>query len=291
MDAIRWVFILIAVGTAAAAALWFGLSAPAKAPVAEAPPPAVAALPLKLPPPAASAASGAGVASAPPAKATPAPAPVVAAKPVAPRIGSEGYGPHIDRALAGGDAAAAWEAMQWLQLCASNADRRNSFEQVRSMGVSPEMMTQLMQEADAEGRRCQTLTPQHQAMLGELALRAMRGGMREAAAKYAGVTQPGTLAPELRQEVLDTMRRDARSGHAGSLFDAAVAPDAWGLDDSEKLGYLFAYGELTGKQGQDLVMQLMQQKVIRLKALPTPEQLAAAKTAGQQIINTLRAKP
>lgn len=87
------------------------------------------------------------------------------------------------------------------------------------------------------------------------------------------------------------MRRDARSGHAGSLFDAVIAPDAWGLDDAEKLGYLFAYGELTGKQGQDLVTQLMQQKLIRLKAMPTPEQLAAAKTAGQQIIATLRTKP
>ena len=83
--------------------------------------------------------------------------------------------------------------MQWLQLCSSNTDRRNSFEHMRSVGVSPEMMTQLMQEADAEARRCQTITPRHQAMLGELALRAMRGGMREAAAKYAGVTPPDDL--------------------------------------------------------------------------------------------------
>jgi len=193
--------------------------------------------------------------------------------------------------MAGSDAPAAWEAMQWLQLCASNADRRSSFEQMRSLGVSPEMTTQLMQEADAEARSCQTVTPRHQAMLGDLALRAMRGGMREAAAKYAGVTLPGDLAPELRQEVLDTLRRDARSGHAGSLFDAVIAPDAWGLDDTEKLGYLFAYGELTGKPGQELLMQLMQQKVLRLKAPPTAEQLATAKASGQQIIETLRAKP
>lgn len=289
MDAIRWVFILIAVGTAAAAALWFGLSAPAKPTPSEPPAPTVAALPLQLPPAAASVVptAAASVASAPPPR-TAAPA---APKPAAPRIGSEGYGPHIDRAMAGSDAASAWEAMQWLQLCASNADRRNSFEHARSAGVSPEMMTQLMQEADADGRRCQTVTAQHQAMLGELALRAMRGGVREAAAKYAGVTHPDTLAPQLRAEVLDTMRRDARSGHAGSLFDAMVAPDAWGLDDTEKLGYLFAYGELTGKQGQELLQTLMQQKVVRFKAMPTPEQLAAAKTAGQQIIETLRAKP
>lgn len=288
MDAFRWVLILIAVGTAAAAALWFGLSAPAKAPVPEPEAAAVAALPLALPPSAPTAASNAA-ALAKPAMATARPA--SAAKPAAARVGSEGYGPHIDRAMAGSDAAAAWEAMKWLQLCASNADRRNSFEHMRSVGVSPEMMTQLMQEADAEARRCQTITPQHQAMLGELALRAMRGGIREAAAKYAGVTQPDELTAAMRQEVLDTLRRDARSGHAGSLFGAIIAPDAWGLDDAEKLGYLFAYGELTGKQGQDLVKQLMQQKVIRFKALPTPEQLATAKTTGQQIIETLRAKP
>ncbi|MDR7269573.1 hypothetical protein J2X20_002202 [Pelomonas saccharophila] len=289
MDAVRWILILLAIGAAAAAALWMALSGPAASPTSAPQSTTVAALPLNLP---AASTVPAAPASSPPARgASAAVAPVPAAKPAAPRVGSEGYGPYIDRAMASNDAAAAWEAMQWLQLCTSNADRRASFEQVRSMGVSPEMMTQLMQEADAEGRRCQTVTARHQAMLGDLALRAMRGGVREAAAKYAGVTPPDDLAPALRQEVLDTMRRDARSGHAGSLFDAVIAPDAWGLDDAEKLGYLFAYGELTGKQGKELVLQLMQQKVIRLKGPPTAEQLAAAKVSGQQIIETLRAKP
>lgn len=284
MNAARWIAVFLAGG--AAAALWLARHEPPSSPAPAATPPA--AEPLDLPPPAsAPAVAGSGRAPTVPVAAAPKPAP----KPAPPHIGSEGYGPHIDRAMAGGDAAAAWEAMQWLQLCASNAERRNSFEHMRDMGVSPEMMTQLMQEADADERRCQTVTARHQLMLGDLALRAMRGGMREAAAKYAGVTAPGDLTPELRQEVLDTLRRDARAGHAGSLFDAIVAPDAWGLDDTEKLGYVFAYGELTGKPGQELMLQLMRQRVIHLKAMPTPEQQAAAKASAQQIIENLRAAP
>lgn len=288
MDAMRWALVLIAVGAAAAALLWLGLSEPEPPPLQEAPAVA-AALPLPSPPAAAEVAASAMATTAMPSAPRPAPAP--ATRPAAARIGSKGYGPHIDSAMAGTDAAQAWEAMQWLQLCASNADRRDSFEQARSLGVSPEMLTQLMQEADAEARRCQTITPQHQAMLGELALRAMRGGMREAAAKYAGVTPPDALTPALRQEVLDTLRRDARSGHAGSLLGAVVAPDAWGLGDAEKLGYLFAYGELTGKRGEELLGQLAQQKLIRLKAVPTPDQWAEARAAGQKIIETLQARP
>ncbi|MFT7722840.1 MAG: hypothetical protein QM788_08405 [Roseateles sp.] len=43
------------------------------------------------------------------------------------------------------------------------------------------MMTQLMVEADAEARRCQTVTARHRALLPELAARAMRAGVPEAA--------------------------------------------------------------------------------------------------------------
>lgn len=282
MTATRWTLILLATLAAAAGLIY---TWPDAQPAASTAHPNAAALPLNLPPAVAASSAAAASASAQPS----APARAAAPAASAPRIGSEGYGPHIDHAQAGNDPAAAWEAVQWLQQCASNEGRRQSFELVRNQGISPEMMTQLMQEADAEGRRCQTVTAQHQAMLPELALRAMRGGVPAAAASYAGSVDPDGIAPALRQEVIDTMRRDANTGHPGSLFGALLAPTAWELSDAEKLGYLVAYGAMTGTQGQGMAKQLIAQGTIRFKAEPTPQQMAAAQVAGQQIVDRVRA--
>lgn len=283
MNATRWTLILLAALAAAAVSLYATRGPAASAP-ALGTEPAVATLPLTLPP-------AASAAQAVPSSATQPTTPVRAATtaPPPPRIGSEGYGPHIERAKAGNDAAAAWEAVQWLQQCASNEARRQSFELVRNQGISPEMMTQLMQEADAEARRCQTVTAQHQAMLPELALQAMRGGVPQAAAGFAGSVDPASITPALRQEVLATLRRDADSGHPGSLFGALLAPGGWELSDAEKLAYLVAYGAMTGKQGQGMTQQLVAQRTIRFKAEPTPLQQAAALVEGQRIVERARA--
>jgi hypothetical protein len=284
MDAIRWVFILIAVGTLAAAALWFGLSEPARPPAPEPQPTAVAALPLSLPKAASSAATSAPASAAPVAVARP-PAP----RPAVEHVGSEGYGPHIDRALAGNDAAAAWEAVRWLRLCASNEARRNSFETVRNQGISPEMMTQMMVEADAEARRCQTVTAQHRGMLAELASRAMRGGVPEAASAYAAATFAGDLTAAQRQQVTNAMRRDALAGNPLSLINAATSNPAWGLSDAERLSFLMAYAELPNQpEAKPLVKSLLEQGALHLAAPPTPEQLAAARQAAQQIVERVR---
>lgn len=278
MNTTRRTVILLAVLASAAALLHAAFAPPPSPPVgpAEA---AVAAPPLTLPAAASAATAVAGAASALAAAVRP-----PDAAPSAPRIGSEGYGAHIERAQAGNDPAAAWEAVQWLQQCASNEARRQSFELVRNQGISPEMMTQLMLEADAEARRCQTVTAQHRALLPELALRAMRGGVPQAAAGFAGSISPDDISPAVRQEVLSTMRRDADAGHPGSLFGALLAPTAWGLSDAEKLAYLAAYGAMTGTPGQAMVKQLLSLHTIRFKADPTPQQLAAAQIAGQQIV-------
>lgn len=82
-----------------------------------------------------------------------------------PQVGSEGYGPHIERAQASADPASAWQAVRWLRDCASVEQRRTSYELARAHGAVPELMTQLMQEMEAESRRCQTVTAMHRAML------------------------------------------------------------------------------------------------------------------------------
>ncbi|MDR7332818.1 hypothetical protein [Roseateles asaccharophilus] len=284
MSASRWALILL-VALAGVAAFLFATQPPDTEPDATIPEHHVAASgPLQARAPVDTAATTQPLA----VMARPAlPAPLAAA---ARRIGSEGYGPHIDRAQVGDDAAAAWEAVQWLRGCASNEARRRSAEAARNQGVAPDMLTQLMVEADAEARRCQTVTAQHRLLLPELAARALRAGVPDAASAYAGAAFAGDLAPPQRQQVADALRRDARDGHAPSLLAAAQAHEGWGLDDTERLAYMTAYAELPGEpQARDRVRQLIEQQRIRFKSLPTPEQQAAARLQADQILARVRA--
>jgi len=279
----RWTLPLLAAGVAVAGYVSMTRE-PTEHPTAATVRPGMTASPMDLPMPAASAGASS---SATASTVTPRPAALPAAAST-PRVGSEGYGPHIERAQAGSDAAAAWEAVQWLRGCLSTEGRRSSFEALRNQGVSPEMMTQLMVEADAEERRCQTVTPQHHALLPELAARAMRAGVPEAAAAYANATFPNDLTPAQRRQVADAIRRDALSGDAASLLGALTAHEAWGLSDAEKHAYLAAYVSLPGHpEAPALAKALMDQGSIRFKLPPTAEQQAAAKRAGQQIVGRM----
>lgn len=243
-------------------------------------PPGEAALPLELP--TTWPASAARAVTATPDVTRP-----LAGAPLAspPPVGSEGYGPHIDRAMVGSDAAAAWEAVRWLRGCTSTEARRASFQQARDSGVSPDLMTQLMVETDAEGRRCQTVTAQHQAQLAALASRALRGGVPEAMAAYAAAAFPGDLSDAQRQQVAEAMRRDARAGDAPSLVTAATSHPAWGLSDAERLGFLMAYALLPDQPlAQARAASLLAQNALHLQAPPTPDQLAAARQMAQQLV-------
>jgi hypothetical protein len=208
-----------------------------------------------------------------------------------PRVGSEGYGPHIESAQAGNDAARIWEAAVWLRQCASNEERRRSFEQARNQGTAPQFMTALMEEADAEARRCQTVTAHHRAMLQELHVRAMRLGVREAAAVYAGLARPDELEPALRLEVSDAMRRHAEAGDTNSLLHAVIAPVDWGIADADKLAYLHAYAELAGLPVEAAVRDHLRMGIVHLRTPPTAEQLAQGRAAGRQIVERARRDP
>lgn len=283
MALLRWIALSIAV----AAGIWLAVRSPDETPAPAAGPDPVATLPLPLPASAPAASAPAGTAGPPP---TPEPAHATAAASTAPRIGSEGYGPHIERAQAGNDVAAAWEAVTWMRNCASNEQRRQSAELVRAQGVAPEVMTQMMVEADEEARRCQTVTALHRAMLPELAARAMHGGVAGAAAVYASSVDPGRLAPAERQEVTEAMRHDALAGQPTDLLNAFLSAPPWGISDAERLSYMYAYGELAGRaQAEPMLKALIQQRAIPLSGPPTREQWTAAEAAGKQIVERVRA--
>ena len=283
MRVTRWALILLAM-LAGGTGLTFVVHRPAEPPSPSTPEP-VAALPL-LPVARPASEATAGLAPRPAAPQQQAAAPA----PAAPRVGSEGYGPHIERALAGNDAAKSWEAVKWLWQCASNVQLRSHFEAMRDQGVAQEKMTQRMVAADAEARRCQTVTAQHQALLAELAAQAMRGGVPEAASAYAHAASAADLSAAQRQEVAEAMRRDAHVGDEMSLVNAATSNAAWGLSDAERLTFLLAYGMLDQYGAGDIVVQhMLTLNTLKLAAPPTQEQLAAARRAAQQLVDRARA--
>lgn len=251
--------------------------------VAAVEPAAVAALPLHMP--AAAPASQAAASAAPPP--SPPPAPV---RP-APGIGSEGYGPHIESAQAGASVAAAWEAVQWLQLCASNTQQRDSYERLRDLGqLPPQAAASLLEQSEAEARRCQTVTDQHRAMLPELAARAMHAGVPLAAAAYAGAVSPASLSAAQRQEVAEALRQDALKNGVMSLLAGVEADEAWGLSDAERLSFHAALKQMADEPGSfNLAKSLVQFSALHFKTPPTPEQQAAARLAGRRIVDRLTA--
>lgn len=285
-----WLPWAAAVGALALGAAWLLSPSTRDEP---APPPHAAAEPLPLPQAVVPRpASGASVAALVSDTAHPPAIPAASGPAGRPAIGSEGYGPHIEQARAGEDPQAAWEAVRWLRDCASNEARRGNTEQVRNQGVAPEFMTERLREIDAEARLCQTVTPQHHAWLAELAARAMRAGVPEAASAYASAVFPADLTPEQRREVADSMRRDAASGHAASLLAAITAHEAWGLRDEERLAYFLALSGMRGEAASaETSKALMASGAIRFKKPFTPEQMAAARIAGQEILARAGSKP
>ncbi len=292
MGAVRWVLIAGAVGIAVAAlvAVWRapaegpvepGLELPVKLPLTvQAPSSEPTGTPSLQPPPAVPP-------SAPPPTAT---TPMALTAPAPPRIGSEGYGPHIDRALLSNDADQAWDALTWMQACNNNEALRQSAERLRGQGTAQEFMTQRMVELDEDARRCQTITAQHRALVPELAARAMRAGIPTGASTYGASVAPGSVTPAVRQEVGNALRRDALTGDTASLLGAITSNEGWGLTDAERLSYLVAFAELQGRQPTEpLIKSMLQNRSIPFKTPPTPEQWAAADTAGKQIAERIRA--
>jgi len=203
-------------------------------------------------------------------------------------IGSEGYGPHIDRARDSLGPKAAWQAVAWLQACRQNAMIMQHYQQARDNGAVPELMTRLLVETQTEARRCQTVTAQHQALLPELTLRAMRGGIAGAGAAYAGEQRFEQADAALQAELRSAIRRDANAGEGTTLINAALSDAGWGLSYEERLSYLLAFG-LLSPGGPQHLQALDQSGQIKMPA-PNSAQAVAAKAAAQKIADAAKAK-
>ena len=112
---------LVMAGVAGATlmAAWLLLSPPP--PAAQTPPGPAPVMPLALPQ-----LPDVAAPDSPPLRPRPAAPTSAAPQPALRPIGPEGYGPHIEQALAGSDPQAAWEAVLWLRQCGSTESRREA---------------------------------------------------------------------------------------------------------------------------------------------------------------------
>jgi hypothetical protein len=279
---------LLCGAAAGAAYLWWSGSAPAAAPELQSTASSAPALPLI---------------AAPSPPSAPASAP-----PVAPRtlpaqasdgIGSEGYGPHIERALASGNGKLAMQAIQWLQECRYNNEVQAAFEAARAQmpASAASSMTAMMEKGQRTSRLCQTVTAQHQAMETELAQIAMQDKIPGAAAAYLATTSlAGTwqqLPSTQKDEVLASLRRDANSGDAQSMTSAIFMGSHIGISLVEQLTYanvLVADLPYANSDVQDETKRAMLKNAeIDLSKL-SAEQVQAATTAAQRLLDAIRAK-
>ncbi len=206
-------------------------------------------------------------------------------------IGSEGYGPHIERASVSGDAKLAWQAVTWLQRCLVNETQTQPFQTARDNGVQPETMTLLIQDEQAVGRRCQTVTAQHWALLSDLALEAMRGQMAGAAVAFAGSRGFEQPSSAMQVEVLEAIRRDAAAGDTSTLLGAIPYGGKWGLSASERLTYLATYIGLSDPPEAILpaVRMLLERSDLK-DAVISGEQMAIVRAASQRMITLIKTK-
>lgn len=223
----------------------------------------------------------------PQAASAPMPASIGATSPV---IGSEGYGPHIERAHQGDDPKAAWQAHEWVNKCASHAGVEEAWQASLDSGLLPKesaaMMKELLAKHRADAGRCQTVVAAHQAMLPDLALKAMRGNIPGAAAAYAGGRNLDQLDPALQTELRNAIRADAQAGDMSTLRNSFTSYEKWGLGYTERLGYMAAWIALQPPgHGQAIIEGQVQTGHFKMRP-PSATELAEAMLAAQKIYET-----
>lgn len=254
----------------------------------------------------ASAAGGAGIAvqappvlNAPPPAAVPASVTQPAAAPSSPAtraIGSEGYGPHVRAAFDSADAEAAWEAARWLEHCRNQPVLMDKgLEKLQALGLPAESVRRMVEQTQAELRRCQTVTPDLAALESELAWRAMRAGILGAAShvfKSRGGDRGdinGTGAG--REELLQALRRDAANGDSDTLILWVTAGTGLGASAVERRGYRLAHEALNPLDKHfELLARDIPAMRAELNVVLSPEDEARALAVAQPIIAAGKAR-
>ena len=205
-------------------------------------------------------------------------------------IGSEGYGPHVLRALNSGDATRAGVALKWLTMCRvadqimAGADRLRSMPKTKS-----EVVQDLINRTQTDLARCQTVTPDIAAKRPELALIALRGGYRGAATDYLFATN---LAPDpaVYPDVVRALDSDARHGDRDALvFLGSGVGNLLGLTSVQRRSYELAASKTDGRRIDEgpFVDALQKYGGTSARLTPVEEQQAEA-TAAEILVEIAR---
>lgn len=160
-------------------------------------------------------------------------------RPVPVEIGSEGFAPMVREALDNGSPQAAAAAAWQLKKC---RDMDAQIESLHRFGATPkaaehnDIYKGMVEDAQREQRRCQTITPDLDALRPALLLKAMRGGIEGAALDLFQETQEKPEANvAARHEVLAGVRGDAEGGNPYAM--STMSYEAQGLPGVERRAY------------------------------------------------------
>ncbi len=168
------------------------------------------------------------------------------------QIGAEGYAPHIVRALESGSAGMARQAFLQLERCqqidyqieiglrvlAKNASSPSSKLHQATLGIVQE--SQLMQ------RRCQTVTPEVEALRVPLLLKAVHGqesGVSAALIQHA--PRELLLDPANKDVILNALIEGARRGDMSAISALGAAKTPYRLPAEAQQTYQLANAEIS----------------------------------------------
>ena len=170
-------------------------------------------------------------------------------------IGAEGYGPKITAALNTGSPSNALTAAQQIQRCegiAKEVADVYKLGQNNGFGGDSKGYVAVVEYVEAESRRCQTVAGDLVDLRRKLFFKAINGEVVGAAMLYfAEESRAGRkLEPEVRDFVVDAVRRDAKRGDFDSIALLSAPSTELGVSDTESQIYQTAYRAIASTQSK-----------------------------------------
>lgn len=215
---------------------WLGWRADAQAGAAAPAASAASSAHLALPTAAPVARETAAPASLPPTP--PRPAPSAPTADAVTGIGSEGFGPHVQRALDTGDPRQALDAARWIASCRPDLDVEsmiNGTHPKYRLVLPPEARAGVITQERQNQRYCQTLTPALMAQHQALALRALDAKVPGAGLAYYNSLDREARTPAELERALQGLRIDVE--HGEEMAVPLLALQSLGQSRVEQLAY------------------------------------------------------
>ncbi len=153
-------------------------------------------------------------------------------------IGSEGFGPHVQRALDSGDPRQALEAARWIASCRPDRDVEsmiNGSHPKYRLVLPPEKRAEVITSERQNQRFCQTLTPDLMAQHQVLVSRALDAKVPGAGLAYYDSLSLETRSPTERERALQGLRADVE--HGQEMAVPLLALQELGQSRVEQLAY------------------------------------------------------